>query len=100
MYRIFIVEDDAGIAQGIREQIEQWGMEAHCAADFRNVMAEFAACSQSSVSLEKVDVKHILLLFGGEEADPLDERLIGYSGANRAMVCFPQTSEPFVRMGE
>ena len=62
--------------------------------------AEFAACSQSSVSLEKVDVKHILLLFGGEEADPLDERLIGYSGANRAMVCFPQTSEPFVRMGE
>ena len=52
MYRIFIVEDDAGIAQGIREQIEQWGMEAHCAADFRNVMAEFAACSPHLVLLD------------------------------------------------
>ena len=52
MYRIFIVEDDAGIAQGIREQIEQWGMEAPCAADFRNVMAEFAACSPHLVLLD------------------------------------------------
>lgn len=52
MYRILIVEDDAGIAQGIREQIEQWGMEAHCAADFRNVMAEFAACSPHLVLLD------------------------------------------------
>lgn len=52
MYRIFIVEDDAGIAQGIREQIEQWGMEARCAADFRNVMAEFAACSPHLVLLD------------------------------------------------
>lgn len=43
MYRIFIVEDDPGIAEGIKRQAEAWGLEVRCADDLRNVMGEFAA---------------------------------------------------------
>ena len=45
MYRIFIVEDDPGIAEGIKRQAEAWGLEVRCADDLRNVMGEFAAFS-------------------------------------------------------
>ena len=41
-YRILIVEDDRGIAEGISEQMKQWGYEAKCVSDFHNVMGEFA----------------------------------------------------------
>ena len=52
MYRIFIVEDDRGIAQAIQEQIQMWGMEARCAENFREVMAEFASYSPQLVLLD------------------------------------------------
>ncbi len=42
MYRIYIVEDDPGIAEGIKRQAEAWGLEARCAEDFRGVMGELA----------------------------------------------------------
>ncbi|MDD2959171.1 MAG: response regulator transcription factor [Lachnospiraceae bacterium] len=42
MYRILIVEDDRGIAEAIQEQAGMWDLEARCAEDFRNIMAEFA----------------------------------------------------------
>ena len=41
-YRILIVEDDRGIAEGITEQMRQWGLEAKAVSDFHNVMGEFA----------------------------------------------------------
>jgi DNA-binding response OmpR family regulator len=41
-YRILIVEDDRGIAEGITEQMRQWGLEATAVSDFHNVMGEFA----------------------------------------------------------
>ncbi|MCR5310924.1 MAG: response regulator transcription factor [Lachnospiraceae bacterium] len=41
-YKIFIVEDDKGIAEGITEQMKQWGFESRVVSDFRNVMGEFA----------------------------------------------------------
>ena len=34
MYRIFIIEDDPGIARGIQKQMESWNLEARCASDF------------------------------------------------------------------
>ena len=43
MYRIFLVEDDRGIAEAIAAQTALWDMETVCVRDFRNVMAEFAA---------------------------------------------------------
>ncbi len=52
MYRIFIVEDDPGIAEGIRAQAELWALEARCIRDFRAVMAEFAAFQPHLVLLD------------------------------------------------
>ena len=52
MYKIFIVEDDSGIASAVAAQVESWGMEACCARDFRNITGEFAACSPHLVLLD------------------------------------------------
>lgn len=41
MYRILIVEDDEVIAGTVRRQMENWGYEARCVEDFKNVMSEF-----------------------------------------------------------
>ncbi len=52
MYRIFLVEDDRGIADAIAAQTALWDMETVCVKDFRNVMDEFAACSPQLVILD------------------------------------------------
>lgn len=52
MYKIFIVEDDSGIASAVAAQVESWGMEACCARDFRNITGEFAASSAHLVLLD------------------------------------------------
>ena len=52
MYKIMIVEDDLGIAEGLRALVESWGMEAHCCQDFRNVMGEFADFAPHLVLLD------------------------------------------------
>ena len=40
-YKVLIVEDDRGIAEGIQSLLEQWGMEARQVQDFRNITGEF-----------------------------------------------------------
>ena len=40
MYRVYIVEDDKGIAEGIANCLSAWEMEVRIVSDFRNVMAE------------------------------------------------------------
>lgn len=52
MYRILIVEDDAGIAGAIREQLEMYQMQAQCVTDFRNVLGDFAAFQPHLVLLD------------------------------------------------
>lgn len=52
MYRLLIVEDDNGIAEAIRAQAEQWGIQAHSVQNFRNVMAEFAALEPHIVLMD------------------------------------------------
>lgn len=42
MYRLLIIEDDKGIAEAIKEQAQQWELQAQCVQNFRNVLAEFA----------------------------------------------------------
>ena len=42
MYRIFIVEDNPGLAEGIAQMVRAWGMDARIAGDFRRVAQEFA----------------------------------------------------------
>ncbi|MCM1542520.1 MAG: response regulator transcription factor [Blautia sp.] len=40
-YRIFIVEDDAVIAEEVSSYLTRWGYEVACAQDFREVLTEF-----------------------------------------------------------
>lgn len=52
MYRLFIVEDDNGIAEAIKAQAQMWEMQVHCAGDFRSVMREFAEFDPHIVLLD------------------------------------------------
>ncbi|MCI8402158.1 MAG: response regulator transcription factor [Lachnospiraceae bacterium] len=52
MYRILIVEDDRGIAEAIREQAVQWGLDARCVEDFRNVLSDFASYEPHLILLD------------------------------------------------
>lgn len=52
MYRLLIVEDDRGIAEGVREQAEAWYITAHIVTDFHNVMAEFSRFDPHIVLLD------------------------------------------------
>lgn len=52
MYKILIVEDDAGIAEGIAAQLGSWGHEARCIRDFANVMKEFSEFSPHLVLMD------------------------------------------------
>lgn len=42
MYKLMIIEDDRGIAQAVKQQAEQWGLDVYCVENFRKVMSEFA----------------------------------------------------------
>ena len=52
MYRIFIVEDDAAIAQAVCEQAGSWALEARCVTDFRRVAEEAAAYDPHLILLD------------------------------------------------
>ncbi len=52
MYRLLIIEDDKGIADAIAAQAKMWNLEVHCAENFRNVMADFAAFNPHIVLLD------------------------------------------------
>lgn len=52
MYRLLIVEDDRGIAEGVREQAEAWDITARIATDFHGVMAEFSRFDPHIVLLD------------------------------------------------
>ena len=52
MYRIYIIEDDSIIAGKIKEHMTNWGFDARCASDFRNIMGEFAEYDPHMVLLD------------------------------------------------
>lgn len=52
MHRLFVVEDDRGIAEAIKTQGEMWDYEVVLAVDFRDVMAEFAVAAPQLVLLD------------------------------------------------
>lgn len=52
MYRIFIVEDDAGLAQAMKKQIASWGNEVFCAEDFSDIIPAFVACEPHMVLMD------------------------------------------------
>lgn len=52
MYRLFIVEDDPGIANAVSAQAQAWNLQTHIVQDFSNVMHEFAEFSPHIVLLD------------------------------------------------
>lgn len=52
MYKLFVVEDDRGIAEAIRDQAKLWDYQVVIAEDFHNIMAEFAAAQPHLVLLD------------------------------------------------
>ena len=42
MYKLMIIEDDKGIAEGIEQLAKTWEINTHAILDFKNVMEEFA----------------------------------------------------------
>lgn len=52
MYRLFIIEDEGGIARAIKTQACAWGMEVKICEDFTNVLKEFAEFQPHIVLLD------------------------------------------------
>lgn len=52
MYRILIIEDDMGIAQAIKKQLNMWDFDARCVQNFRNVLAEFSEYNPHLILLD------------------------------------------------
>lgn len=52
MYRIMIVEDDPGIAEGLCQLITRWGLEVYAVRDFQNILEEFCSCQPHLVLLD------------------------------------------------
>lgn len=52
MYRLFIVEDDLGIANAVAAQAQAWNLQTHIVQNFSNVMHEFAEFSPHIVLLD------------------------------------------------
>ncbi len=52
MYKILIVEDDNGIAEGVASQLSTWGHDTRIVTDFSNVMKEFTEYDPNMVLLD------------------------------------------------
>lgn len=51
-YKLYIVEDDAGIADSIKKYAESWQFSVKCCEDFSNVIAEFSEFEPHLVLLD------------------------------------------------
>ena len=51
-YRLFLVEDDPGIAGAVRRHAELWGFAVKTAEDYRNVVGEFRAFAPHIVLMD------------------------------------------------
>ena len=52
MYRILIAEDDPLISSAVEKQLKEWGLDARCVKDFKNVMTEFSDYAPQLVLLD------------------------------------------------
>lgn len=50
--KLFLVEDDATIAQTVAQYLRTWGYECHVASDFQNITAEFLTIQPQLVLLD------------------------------------------------
>lgn len=52
MYKILIIEDDHGIAEGIQARCQSWGFEVQCVKDFKDVLHTFVSFHPHLVLLD------------------------------------------------
>lgn len=52
MYKLYIVEDDNGIASAVKSMAEAWGLEVTVCSDFANVTGEFTALAPHIVLMD------------------------------------------------
>ena len=52
MYRVFLVEDDPGIARAVCAHLAQWGLETRAAEDFAHVLDELTAFGPQLVLMD------------------------------------------------
>lgn len=52
MYRILIVEDDEVIASEVKQSLERWGLEAHAADDFSDIVSTFERISPHLILMD------------------------------------------------
>ncbi len=52
MYKLFLVEDDPGVAGAVAARAALWDLETRCVQDFRRVVEEFSAFSPHIVVLD------------------------------------------------
>ena len=52
MYRVFLVEDDPGIARAVCVHLAQWGLETRAAEDFAHVLDELTAFGPQLVLMD------------------------------------------------
>lgn len=52
MYKILIIEDDQGIAEGIQTRCQSWGFEVQCVKDFKDVLHTFVSFHPHLVLLD------------------------------------------------
>lgn len=52
MHRLYIIEDDRGIAEAIKQQAEMWEFTVKCAENFRSITSEFAEFDPHLVLLD------------------------------------------------
>ena len=52
MYKLLIVEDDAVIAEAIKQHMQSWGYEAVCVEDFREVLQTFVTQNPQLVLMD------------------------------------------------
>lgn len=52
MYRVLIIEDDQTIAEIIEQKLQSWGYQTYRAADYQNILAEFAQFAPHLVLLD------------------------------------------------
>ena len=52
MYKILIIEDDQGIAEGIQTRCQSWGFEVQCVKNFKDVLHTFVSFHPHLVLLD------------------------------------------------
>ena len=52
MYRIFMIEDDEGIMEAVKNRAERWGLKFYGVKNFRKILQEFLAIQPHLVIMD------------------------------------------------